>query len=172
MHLLRFAVVTLVALLAPTVSCVPPEDSAEVPQFPTIAYAAQQLDVRELPEVTAQILARLPQGSAVSVGTCASGWCGIATSEVEGYGEQAYLTDSLPPTQTTAEQQRPQGRGYWNANGEWVQSPTWTADGSPPLGATAQCRDGSYSFSNTRRGTCSWHGGVARWLPRADSIRR
>ncbi|MGA2644526.1 MAG: DUF3761 domain-containing protein [Candidatus Sulfotelmatobacter sp.] len=31
-------------------------------------------------------------------------------------------------------------------------------------GATAQCRDGSYSFSQSRRGTCSHHRGVAKWL--------
>jgi hypothetical protein len=35
--------------------------------------------------------------------------------------------------------------------------------GDPP-GATAQCRDGTYSYSQHRSGTCSHHGGVARWL--------
>ena len=35
---------------------------------------------------------------------------------------------------------------------------------SPPPGATAQCRDGSYSFSQHHSGTCSHHGGVATWL--------
>jgi hypothetical protein len=35
---------------------------------------------------------------------------------------------------------------------------------SPPPGATALCRDGTYSFSKHRSGTCSYHGGVARWL--------
>ncbi|MFQ6398978.1 DUF3761 domain-containing protein [Nocardia sp. KC 131] len=33
-----------------------------------------------------------------------------------------------------------------------------------PDGATAQCEDGTYSSSRHRRGTCSHHGGVARWL--------
>ncbi|MBT2187210.1 DUF3761 domain-containing protein [Sphingobium nicotianae] len=33
-----------------------------------------------------------------------------------------------------------------------------------PAGASAQCRDGTWSFSESRRGTCSHHGGVARWL--------
>lgn len=33
-----------------------------------------------------------------------------------------------------------------------------------PAGATAICRDGTYSYSKNRRGTCSRHGGVARWL--------
>lgn len=35
---------------------------------------------------------------------------------------------------------------------------------SPPAGATALCRDGTYSFSQHRRGTCSHHGGVKKWL--------
>lgn len=33
-----------------------------------------------------------------------------------------------------------------------------------PAGALAICRDGTYSFSANRRGTCSHHGGVSRWL--------
>jgi hypothetical protein len=33
-----------------------------------------------------------------------------------------------------------------------------------PPGATALCRDGTYSFSQTHSGTCSRHGGVAQWL--------
>lgn len=35
--------------------------------------------------------------------------------------------------------------------------------GNPP-GATAICRDGDYSFSTHRTGTCSGHGGVGQWL--------
>ena len=38
------------------------------------------------------------------------------------------------------------------------------AGAAPPPGATALCRDGTYSFSQTHSGTCSHHGGVARWL--------
>src|SRR5438552_332418 len=34
----------------------------------------------------------------------------------------------------------------------------------PPTGATACCRDGTYSFSKHRSGTCSHHGGVGTWL--------
>jgi uncharacterized protein with FMN-binding domain len=37
-------------------------------------------------------------------------------------------------------------------------------DSNPPAGATAKCRDGTYSFSQHRRGTCSHHGGVEEWL--------
>ena len=35
---------------------------------------------------------------------------------------------------------------------------------TPPAGASAICNDGTYSFSQHRGGTCSWHGGVRRWL--------
>jgi uncharacterized protein YraI len=51
---------------------------------------------------------------------------------------------------------------YTNSKGEKVQSPTYY--NTAPAGATAQCRDGTYSFSRSNRGTCSHHGGVRRWL--------
>jgi hypothetical protein len=34
----------------------------------------------------------------------------------------------------------------------------------PPAGAKAICRDGTYSFSQTRSVACRSHGGVGRWL--------
>jgi hypothetical protein len=55
------------------------------------------------------------------------------------------------------------GAGYYrNARGNCVPRPVRA--NRPPAGASAQCRDGTYSFSQRRRGTCSHHGGVARWL--------
>lgn len=57
------------------------------------------------------------------------------------------------------------GRGFYtNHQGEAVLRPVRTSSGQAPPGASAQCRDGSYSFSAHHRGTCSHHGGVARWL--------
>ena len=38
------------------------------------------------------------------------------------------------------------------------------ANAPPPAGATAQCRDRTYSFSQHHSGTCSHHGGVALWF--------
>jgi hypothetical protein len=35
--------------------------------------------------------------------------------------------------------------------------------GGWPQGSTARCRDGTYSWSRHRSGTCSSHGGVSRW---------
>jgi hypothetical protein len=52
---------------------------------------------------------------------------------------------------------------YTNSDGKTVHSPAHSS-GGVPAGATAQCRDGTYSFSQHRSGTCSHHGGVDHWL--------
>lgn len=46
---------------------------------------------------------------------------------------------------------------YVNTAGNTVLSPTYTRY----AGATAMCRDGSYSYSQSSQGTCSGHGGVS-----------
>ncbi len=53
---------------------------------------------------------------------------------------------------------------YINSDGKSVHSPAHTKSGQAPAGATAKCRDNSYSFSRHRSGTCSRHGGVMAWL--------
>jgi Protein of unknown function (DUF3761) len=53
---------------------------------------------------------------------------------------------------------------YENSSGNEVHSPAYSNDNSAPAGATAQCGDGTYSFSQHHSGTCSHHGGVAQWL--------
>lgn len=55
-------------------------------------------------------------------------------------------------------------RTYQNSDGRTVHSPARSNSGRVPEGASARCRDGAYSFSRHRRGTCSGHGGVAAWL--------
>jgi Protein of unknown function (DUF3761) len=51
---------------------------------------------------------------------------------------------------------------YVNAAGNTVCKPEESP--TQPAGATARCEDGTYSFSESRSGTCSHHGGVAQWL--------
>ncbi len=50
---------------------------------------------------------------------------------------------------------------YINSKGNEVHSPALAP--SRPSGASARCADGTYSFSQSRRGTCSHHGGVVEW---------
>jgi hypothetical protein len=55
-------------------------------------------------------------------------------------------------------------RHYRAKDGHEVHSPAKSAHDQVPAGASAKCRDGTYSFSQHRRGTCSHHGGVAVWM--------
>ncbi|HEX4476324.1 MAG TPA: DUF3761 domain-containing protein [Polyangiaceae bacterium] len=48
---------------------------------------------------------------------------------------------------------------YKNVDGKCVHRPA-----KDPVGATAKCRDNTYSYSLHASGTCSHHGGVARWI--------
>jgi len=72
----------------------------------------------------------------------------IATNWVQAYkrhfGAPPPVPTPPPPTTTTQPPPPP---------------PTTT----PGNGATALCRDGTYSYSKTHSGTCSGHGGVAVW---------
>ena len=57
---------------------------------------------------------------------------------------------------------------YTNSRGIEVPRPcgNWRNDPTPPSGATARCRDGSWSWSQHPyyRGTCNYHGGVESYL--------
>jgi len=74
----------------------------------------------------------------------------------------------VTPTNTPAPTVIPSQSGlsndnyYTNNAGSEIHSPAYS--NSVPSGATAICGDGTYSFSQSRRGTCSHHGGVSQWL--------
>ena len=56
---------------------------------------------------------------------------------------------------------RTEGDYYTDVSGRHIHRPM-RAD-HKPAGATAHCRDGSWSFSEHHSGTCSHHGGVGEW---------
>ena len=80
------------------------------------------------------------------------------------------VPQSQPSSQSSATTAKPKpGQSNCTNNGTYVNSKGQTVRrpencSAAPKGATAQCRDGTYSFSQSRRGTCSHHGGVAKWL--------
>jgi hypothetical protein len=82
----------------------------------------------------------------------------------------AYADDKAPvpspPSQqaTQSESDLQSHKHYVNKDGQNVHSPSATKSGTVPAGASAKCRDGTYSFSTHHSGTCSHHGGVATWL--------
>jgi hypothetical protein len=74
-------------------------------------------------------------------------------------------SDIAPASQVTTNEADLTSHGHYkNRDGVEVHSPSKSKSGKAPQGASAQCRDGSYSFSTHHRGTCSHHGGVAQWL--------
>ncbi|HEY2766290.1 MAG TPA: DUF3761 domain-containing protein [Pseudonocardiaceae bacterium] len=67
-----------------------------------------------------------------------------------------------PPAGPAAGSSCDEAGHYINSNGVCVPRPVAAA--TAPAGVTAKCKDGEYSFSKHRQGTCSGHGGVAQWL--------
>jgi hypothetical protein len=123
----------------------------------TTGYTTAAVSLRARPEPGSRSVAQLAGETPVRFSRCHDGWCQIAVNGLSGYLPRLSL--SLQPNGAFVE-----GGGYTNSQGNRVRSPTRTADNQPPAGASAQCRDGTYSFSQSRRGTCSHHGGVAKWL--------
>jgi hypothetical protein len=76
---------------------------------------------------------------------------------------QAEIARQLSPP-VPLESQLDRHGSYTNSYGQTVHRPAGSLDGSVPAGASAQCRDGTYSFSLHSNGTCSGHGGVMTWL--------
>ncbi|ORA98181.1 hypothetical protein BST33_16960 [Mycolicibacter minnesotensis] len=85
--------------------------------------------------------------------------CGkpIAPSSVGTTTSRPTVTYRAPAPPTTTHP-----RCYRNVKGVCVPLPSDAP--YPPRGANALCTDGSYSFSDHRRGSCARHGGVHAWL--------
>ncbi|QCE35365.1 DUF3761 domain-containing protein [Acetobacteraceae bacterium] len=79
------------------------------------------------------------------------------------YSEKSYSQSQKEIKQPDENQLVTHG-SYTNSRGVQVHVPSKSINETVPEGATAKCRDGSYSFSQSHRGTCSHHHGVAEWL--------
>jgi uncharacterized protein YraI len=120
-------------------------------------YAAASVRLRADARADSRVLITLARGARVEVRACAVEWCWVEYGNRSGYVAERFLTRAGP--RVVAQR----GRMYASAKGSVVPAPLFGFTG-PPKGATARCRDGSYSFSQSRSGTCSNHGGVAKWL--------
>jgi len=81
------------------------------------------------------------------------------------YGTQSYTastpTLSYPTYPSYSTSVLSNNNYYVNSVGNTVHSPAYSV--SIPSSASARCGDGTYSFSQSRSGTCSHHGGVSTW---------
>ena len=89
----------------------------------------------------------------------------LGTANAKPAAPPATAVSSIPPrADAPPEAQLVEHGHYVNKTGAVVHSPAHTVTGQAPAGASAKCRDGTYSFSQHHRGTCSHHGGVGAWL--------
>ena len=137
---------------------------------------AQKANLRDRPSKSGSVLRTVTKGDLLGLisATPIGPWYRVrdSRSESEGWvhGNTIALLQTTESAPTNAvSPQRPRrtlppvsGRSYINVDGVRVPSPVFSE--TKPAGATARCRDGSYSFSQHRRGTCSHHGGVAEWF--------
>lgn len=123
------------------------------------------VNLRSAPTTNSRVIYQIPKGTTIDLNGCQDKWCEITISGHSGFIARQYTVSAENyHSREYKKVAHPIGpvNYYTNSRGNVVQSPTHYD--APPAGATAQCRDGSYSFSQSRRGTCSHHGGVARWL--------
>lgn len=121
-----------------------------------VKYTTANLRLRQDTSTTSNIITVIPKGTAVTMEECDCTWILVSYQGNVGYVSAKYLSVRQP-----AVQEHGQIKHYTNSAGQRVQSPTYY--NTVPAGATALCRDGTYSFSRSRRGTCSHHGGVVQW---------
>lgn len=128
-----------------------------------VKFTSAALNLRESPNTDSKVLIVIPRGAEVIIKNPNLNACFfVSYNGSDGYVNSRYLTNEKPSTPPSRGSARTGADYYANSQGEEVQSPT--RYDSAPVGATARCVDGTYSFSRSRRGTCSRHGGVAQWL--------
>lgn len=140
--------------------------------FSITRYVTSNLNLRYEANTHSYIITVIPKGTAVTIDEdCNCAWVPVEYHGHIGYISTKYLSNnpilksrrSKPVRyRNVYGQQSDRIRYYTNTYGNRVQSPT--RYNSRPTGATALCGDGTYSFSQSRRGTCSHHGGVSQWL--------
>jgi len=130
-------------------------------------YVTANLNLRSKPNTQSHVLTTIPKGTTIEIeDDCQCLWVPVYYNGHVGYVCTKYISNN-PPSSTCSNnvlraQPKSPIRYYKNSYCRRVQSPTYYT--SQPAGATALCRDGSYSFSQHRQGTCSGHRGVAVWL--------
>jgi uncharacterized protein YgiM (DUF1202 family) len=134
------------------------------------AIVVSNANLRTEANIAAPKKALMPKGATVTIKDSADGWYVVIYKGLVGFVNAAYIktkedTDGYQKTTPTVSQPNNNGsvKYYTNKDGNQVQSPT--KYDAAPKGATAVCMDDTYSFSRNRRGTCSRHGEVAKWLP-------
>lgn len=130
-------------------------------------YTTANVKLRQGPGISYGVISSLPTGTYVTIDEdCDCEWIPVSYSGKIGYINGRYLSNKKPllkqnkvrntlskSYRTTRNNVKSTGRRYKKN----------TKYNSQPVGVTALCNDGTYSYSQSRRGTCSHHGGVRVW---------
>lgn len=95
-------------------------------------------------------------------GTMSKGGKG-ACSKHGGVNKTAAAETAAPPADAPAPAPTP-SKPKATASTSAFSATTKSSGSADAAGATAQCKDGSYSHAKNHSGACSKHGGVANWL--------
>lgn len=136
--------------------------------FGQVKVTAGDVNFRTTPEISENRICLIPKGTAVTIVQDSveyENWTRIFYNGDSGYVSSSFLKSIATPSKKydySNTSNSTEVKYYTNSKGKKVQSPTYY--NTTPAGATAICNDGTYSFSCSRRGTCSHHGGVRVWL--------
>lgn len=148
------------------------KDDSNSSETSIVKYTSQKIDLMSEADSLSFIIGTIPIGAPVQLyEDCDCKWVCVAYNNHYGYVRSADLVGKEKEVI-----QKSNSRFSFDQNGS--DSPESAFDNnhyhganeendavnSAPKGATALCNDGTYSFSRHRRGTCSWHGGVRKWL--------
>jgi len=119
-----------------------------------------------MPLLVIALAARAADGAAPT--TCKDGTTSTATGRgaCSGHGGVQKAAKSKPATDTPAAAPAAASPPAVQPKASTASksAPTAKAGNTDPTGATAKCKDGTYSKSQHHSGNCSSHGGVAEWL--------
>lgn len=134
--------------------------------FSQTKFTSVDVNLRKSPGVKGNKICNIPKGTEVSIvqfNTRNNNWVKINYKGIEGFVNGKYLKDASLDTKIYHK-----GKTYNKSVKHYkelkVKPHSNKHYNSVPAGACAECNDGTYSYSQNRRGTCSHHGGVKRWL--------
>lgn len=127
-----------------------------------VRYTSTSLKMHKGANMSSNVVSVIPKGTSVTIEEdCDCKWIPVRYKGNIGYVSSKYLVKHQVKTSDHRSYKTSKRHYYTNSYGRKVQRPTY--HDSRPAGATALCNDGTYSYSQHRRGTCSHHGGVSEW---------